>query len=87
MGPESRSQRWAEMSVDRAVYVVDDANKMYRYLRRNPRWRDLDPRENERNKRHLDGYTRLFPDGRTKVFRYRPPYTTKVRSTRSSEDP
>lgn len=69
-----------ELEVDRAVYLVDDATATYRYLRRNPGWRDLDPVVNERNKRHLDGYTRLFPDGRRKVFRYRRPYTTRSRS-------
>ena len=68
-----------ELRIDRAVYVVDEERKRYRYLRRNHEWRELDPGENERNKRHLDGYTRVFPDGRTKVFRYRPPYTTRLR--------
>lgn len=66
-----------ELRIDRAVYAVEDETKTYRYLRRNPDWQDLDPEENQRNKRHLDGYTRIFPDGRTKVFSYRPPYTTK----------
>lgn len=68
------------LQVDRAVYAVDEEQRVYRYLRRNPGWRELDPRENERNKRHLHGFTRIFPHGRTKVFRYRPPYTTKARS-------
>lgn len=59
----------AELKIDRAVYLVDEATRTYRYLRRNPGWRDLDPEENERHKRHLDGYTRIFPDGGRKVFR------------------
>jgi len=66
----------SELEIDRAVYVIDEETKTYRYHRRNPNWRNLDPGENERNKGHLDGYTRIFPDGRRKVFRYRPPYTT-----------
>ncbi|MGH2655530.1 MAG: hypothetical protein ACRDIZ_02325 [Actinomycetota bacterium] len=66
-----------ELKVDRAVYLVEEATKTYRYPRRNPEWMLLDPRENERNKRHLEWYTRVFPDGRRKVFRYRPPYTTR----------
>ncbi len=37
--------------------------------RRNPDWQDLDPEENERNRRQLDGFTRIFPDGRTRVCR------------------
>lgn len=79
MTGKSEAPRGRELKIDRAVYVVDEETRTYRYLRRNPEWQDLDPRENERNKRHLDGYTRMFPDGRTKVFRYRPPYTTRVR--------
>ncbi len=68
-----------ELNVDRSVYLVDENRRTYRYLRRNHRWRELDAEENERNKWHLDGYTRIFPDGRTNAFRYRPPYTTRVR--------
>jgi hypothetical protein len=52
-----------ELRIDRAVYNVDDETKTYRYLGRNPDWQHLDPEENERNKRHLDGFTRIFPDG------------------------
>ncbi len=55
--------------IDRAVYLVDDDGRTYRYLRRNASWRDLDPEENQRNKRSLEGFTRVFP-GRTKVYRY-----------------
>lgn len=39
------------MRIDRAVYLVDEPTKTYRYLRRNERWRELDSAENERNKR------------------------------------
>jgi hypothetical protein len=74
--PEAEDHPLTELSVDRAVYLVDDATKTYRYLRRNPVWRNLDPDDNLRNKRRLAGYTRVFPDGRTAPFRYRPPYTT-----------
>jgi hypothetical protein len=72
--PNSTNSR--HLNVDRALYIADDDTRTYRYLRRNPRWADLALEENERNKRSLDGYTRLFPDGRRRVFRYRPPYTT-----------
>lgn len=67
-----------ELRIDRAVYLVDDAARTYRYLRRNPAWKDLDPEENEGNKRHLDGYTRIFPDGRTKVYSYQAQSTTRA---------
>jgi hypothetical protein len=63
MGPE-------ELAVDRAIYLVDRERCTYRYGRRNPGWRQLTAAENERNKRSLDGYTRVFPDGRTAVFHW-----------------
>lgn len=67
MGSPRRSTG-TELKIDRAVYLVDEETKTYCYLRRNPQWKDLDPADNERNKRHLDGYTRIFPDGRRKLF-------------------
>lgn len=83
-----------ELPIDRAVYLVDDAARTYGYLRRNPAWKDLDPEENQGNKRHLDGYTRIFPDGRTKVYSYRAPSTTRAhrpinspRTTRAQPGP
>jgi hypothetical protein len=81
MGRKQQAASRIELKIDRAVYGVDEATKTYRYLGRNPAWRDLDAEANERNKRHLDGYTRIFPDGRRRVFRYRPPYTTKGRAS------
>jgi hypothetical protein len=60
------------LKIDRALYDVDDATKMYRYYGRNPDWRKLSKEENTRNKRHIDGYTRIFPDGKRKVFKYKP---------------
>jgi hypothetical protein len=73
MSAERRAPQGKELKIDRAIYVVDEERKRYRYLGRNHRWHELDPAENERNKRRLDGYTRIFPDGRTKVFRTVPP--------------
>ncbi len=58
------------VSVDRAVYVVDDARKTYWFERRNPRWQDLSPEESARNQRTLEGYTRVFRSGKTRVFHY-----------------
>ena len=62
--PEQRKVR-----IDRAVYLVDDGARTYRFLRRNPSWRDLSQSENKENKKSIDGYTRIFRDGRRKVFR------------------
>lgn len=59
------------LKIDRAIYLVDDKTKTYRLLSRNPEWENLRPQENERNKRLIDGYTRVFKVGRRKTFRYR----------------
>jgi hypothetical protein len=57
-----------ELRIDRAVYQVDDETRTYGFFRRNPDWQKLDPAENDRNKRHIDGYTRIFRNGRRKTF-------------------
>jgi hypothetical protein len=57
-----------ELRIDRAIYLVDDEAKTYRYLR-NPEWVSLPPEENEANKRAIDGYRRIFRDGQTKTYR------------------
>ncbi|OGO33301.1 MAG: hypothetical protein A2Z16_11460 [Chloroflexi bacterium RBG_16_54_18] len=59
-----------ELKIDRAVYLVDDETRSYRFLRRNPDWKKLDPATNHEDKRRIDGYTRIFRDGRRKTFRY-----------------
>lgn len=59
------------LRIDRALYEVDDNTKTYRFCSRNSEWRNLGSEENERNKKQLDGYTRIFRDGARKVFRYR----------------
>lgn len=62
-----------ELKIDRGVYLVDDDKRRYRFLRRNPDWQILDPAENAANKRLIDGYTRIFRDGRRKTFQYSNP--------------
>lgn len=62
-----------ELKIDRAIYLVDDETRTYRFLRRNPDWKNLDLSENDANKRQIDEYTRIFRDGRRKTFRYREP--------------
>jgi hypothetical protein len=59
-----------ELKIDRAVYLVDDETRTYRFLSRNPDWENLDPAEYDQNKRQIDGYIRIFRDGRRKTFRY-----------------
>ena len=59
------------LKIDRALYEVDDKTKTYRFLGRNLDWKNLSEDENERNKKHIDGYTRTFRDGTMKVFKYK----------------
>jgi hypothetical protein len=60
----------AILKIDRALYKVDDATKTYHYYGRNPDWKNLSKEENTKNKKHIDGYARIFPDRRKKVFRF-----------------
>lgn len=59
------------LKIDRALYEVDDATKTYKYYGRNPEWQKLNPIQNEKNKRAIDGYVRIFPDGKQKIFHYK----------------
>jgi SAM-dependent methyltransferase len=58
-----------KLKIDRAVYLVDDDRRTYAFLERNPDWARLSPRQNAANKLQIDGYARLFRDGRKKTFR------------------
>jgi hypothetical protein len=58
-----------QLKIDRAIYLVDDRRRTYCFLRGNPAWEKLDPRENERNKACLAGYKRIFRNGKTKMYR------------------
>ena len=60
-----------EVMIDRAVYLVDDDEKSYVFLKRNLDWMNLDSKINLENKRSIDGYTRTFRDGGKKVFRFK----------------
>lgn len=65
--PEKRRK----VRIDTAVYLVDDNAKTYSFLGRNPSWKDLPRSENKENKKSIDGYSRIFRNGKSKVFRYR----------------
>lgn len=56
------------IKIDKGFYEVYDENKTYRFLKRNLEWKQLYANENERNKLSIDGYTRIFRDGRRKKF-------------------
>ncbi|HXV45511.1 MAG TPA: hypothetical protein VD736_02450 [Nitrososphaera sp.] len=60
-----------KVKIDRAIYLVDDSNKTYRFLERNPSWKNLAQGESSRNKRSIDGYARIFHNSGRKIFRYR----------------
>ena len=67
-----------ELKIDRAIYVVDDDTQTYRFLKRNPEWRDLCAAENEANKTQLDGYVRVFRSGKSATFSHAKQSTEKV---------
>ena len=56
------------LKIDRALYEVDDQEKNYKYYGRNAKWQELDLAESEKNKKSIDGYIRIFPNGKQKVF-------------------
>ncbi len=58
------------LKIDRAFYEADDKTKTYRYYGRNPEWRKLSKEDNIKNKRRIDGYTRVFPNGKEEVFHF-----------------
>ncbi|MFC2036002.1 DUF1905 domain-containing protein [Chloroflexota bacterium] len=59
-----------EVKIDRAIYLADNDSRTYTFLKRNLDWKNLDHVENEENKQSVNGYTRVFRDGTTKVFRF-----------------
>lgn len=59
-----------ELKIDKAIYLIDDSTRTYIFLRRNPDWPNLTPKENEYNKRQIDGYSRIMKDGNRKVFKF-----------------
>jgi hypothetical protein len=58
------------LRIDRALYEVDDETRTYRYHGRNSDWGKLRQEENTKNKQSIDGYTRIFPNGKRKIFRF-----------------
>jgi hypothetical protein len=55
-----------EVPIDTAIYLVDEAERTYRFLRRNSDWRNLGLEESLRNALGLEGYTRTFAAGARK---------------------
>jgi hypothetical protein len=57
-----------ELEIDKAIYLVDDATRTYRLIERNVSRKTLRPEENEANEKRLNGYRKIFRDGRTTVY-------------------
>jgi hypothetical protein len=56
------------LRIGKAFYKVDYRTKTYRYYGRNPERASIE--EEDRNKRKIDGFVRIFRDKRTQKFRY-----------------
>lgn len=69
--PRGYTIRMRSVKIDRAIYLVDDATKTYRYSRPNPFWKKLDLAENDRNKKSIHGYVRVFRNSETKRYFYK----------------
>jgi hypothetical protein len=59
-----------EVWIDKAVYLVDDETRTYKLLRRNPDWKELPAAKSFENELALEGFTRVFADGRRRVFHF-----------------
>jgi hypothetical protein len=59
-----------EVRIDKAVHLVDDETKTYKFLRRNPNWEELPAAQSLENELGLEGYSRVFADGRRRVFHF-----------------
>lgn len=57
-----------KVKIDKGIYEVIDKTSTYKFVKRNPLWKQLDPEENKKNKKSIDGYIRVFRDGRKKKF-------------------
>lgn len=58
------------LKIDKGIYEADDNTKTYRFLKRNPEWELTGKTENEHNKSSLNGYKRIFRNGKEKIFKY-----------------
>ncbi|MFH1211603.1 MAG: hypothetical protein V1659_01605, partial [Candidatus Woesearchaeota archaeon] len=56
------------VAIGRALYVVDDRNRNYKFYARNNDYRKLSREELEKNMKSVSGYTRIFRTGMAKRF-------------------
>ena len=57
-----------EICIDKSIYLVDHEDKSFRLLRRNKTWRNLSEKQNLKNKKLLDGYTKILTNDKTKKY-------------------
>ncbi len=51
------------------IDLVDGSTQTYSFLGRYLGWKNLKPEENQLSKKHIDGYARIFRDGRTGIYK------------------
>lgn len=56
------------LMISRSIYLVDDEDKSYRILKRNPAWKKLTFGQSEDNKKLLTGFTRIYTNDKTKIL-------------------
>jgi hypothetical protein len=60
-----------ELKIDHGIYLIDDSTRTYLFLRSNPEWKEMTAKENEYNKRQIDGYFRVMKDGTKREFHFK----------------
>jgi hypothetical protein len=59
------------LAIDKALYKIDFRKKIYAYYGRNSNFKKLKKRDNVKNKKMINGFIRIFKDGRKKVFKFK----------------
>ena len=59
------------VKIGKAVYEADDDARTYKFFCRNRDWGLMTRAESEKNKKSLEGYARVFRNGKKQVFHYK----------------
>lgn len=60
-----------QLKIDKSIYLIDDEDMSYRLLKRNPNWKKLPRKQNLINKNLLDGFTRIFRNDTTRLYKFK----------------
>jgi hypothetical protein len=60
------------LKIGKSIYLMDNEDKSYRILRRNPDWKKVTFRQSEHDKKLLNGFTRIYTNDKTKILRRKP---------------